>query len=141
MTPTAQLSRRRLVLTSGVALALGLACMGVRAAAGDSWLSALGSNRVVGSGTARTESRAVSGFQAVALAGAMTLVLRQGALEALELRGDDNLLPIIQARVVERGGTPPSKSGRAVVQTGTTRQHGRHGRCRHASRVVGERLG
>lgn len=104
MNPTAQLTRRRLVFSSGAALALGLLCPVVRAAAGDSTLHAIGSNDVVGSGAARTESRAVSGFQAIAITGPVKLVLRQGGREALELRGDDNLLPLIETRVVERAG-------------------------------------
>lgn len=44
---------------------------------------------VAGSGTLRTETRAVSGFQAVAVSASMQVVLRQGVREGLELRGDD----------------------------------------------------
>ena len=66
---------------------------------------------VTGSGTLRTETRAVSGFQAVALQGSMTLRLRQGTREGLELRGDDNILPLVEARVVDRHGTPTLELG------------------------------
>ncbi len=61
---------------------------------------------VVGSGTLQTETRTITGFQAVALRGAMNLVLRQGASEGVELRADHNLLPLIETRVVRRVGLP-----------------------------------
>ncbi len=63
-------------------------------------------NRVTGSGKLQTESRTVAGFQAVALRGSMKLVLRQGTREGIELRGDDNILPLIETRVVDRAGVP-----------------------------------
>lgn len=66
---------------------------------------------VTGSGTIKTEARAVSGFQAVATRGSVALVLRQGTREGLELRGDDNVLALIETRVVERGGVPTLEIG------------------------------
>lgn len=62
------------------------------------------SARVVGSGTVRSEPRAVSGFRAIALNGSIKLVLRQGSREGIELRADDNVLPLIETRVVDRDG-------------------------------------
>lgn len=61
---------------------------------------------VIGSGTLQTETRTITGFQAVALRGAMNLVLRQGASEGVEIRADHNLLPLIETRVVDRAGLP-----------------------------------
>lgn len=61
---------------------------------------------VTGSGKLQSESRAVGSFQAIALHGSMNLVLRQATREALELRADDNLLPLIETKVVSRGGVP-----------------------------------
>src|SRR5260221_8311318 len=52
--------------------------------------------RVVGSGRVQSERRAVSAFQAIVLRGSMKLVLHQGAREGVELRADDNLLPLIE---------------------------------------------
>lgn len=66
----------------------------------------LAAEMVVGSGKLLTETRAVSGFQAVELGGAMNLVLRQGPREGAEIRADHNLLPLIETRVVERSGRP-----------------------------------
>jgi Putative auto-transporter adhesin, head GIN domain len=70
---------------------------------------------VVGSGKLQTETRAIGGFQAVAMRGSMNLVLRQGAGESVEVRADHNLLPLIETRVVTRAGLPTleidSKSG------------------------------
>ena len=60
--------------------------------------------RVVrGSGTLITESRPVSGFNAVQLDGAGRLVITQGASESLEIRADDNLIGNLTSEV--RGDT------------------------------------
>jgi hypothetical protein len=81
-----------------------------------SWLApTLAAETVIGSGKLQTETRAVSGFQAVALRGGMNLVLRQGTRESVQVRADHNLLPLIETRVVDRAGLPTleidSKSG------------------------------
>jgi hypothetical protein len=59
---------------------------------------------VTGSGRMQTETRAVSDFSAVQLEGSIRLLLRQSAAESVQLRADDNLLPLIEA-VVERRGS------------------------------------
>ena len=41
----------------------------------------------------------------------MKLVLRQGAREGFELRADDNVLPLIETQVVDRGGVPTLEIG------------------------------
>jgi len=66
---------------------------------------------VTGSGKPQTDARAVSGFQAIATRGSIKLVLRQGTREGVELRGDDNILPLIETRVVDRGGVPTLEIG------------------------------
>ncbi|WP_280154047.1 head GIN domain-containing protein [Piscinibacter sp. XHJ-5] len=77
-------------------LLLGVLCAGLlsggAAAAG-----------VTGSGKAASEARPVSAFDTIVLKGAMHLVLRQGSKEAVEVRGDDNLLPLVETTV--RGNT------------------------------------
>jgi hypothetical protein len=100
-----------LALPLTLTLTLGLACATARAEDGGSWMQTLGLRAVAGSGTPRSESRAVSGFQAIALNGSIKLVLRQGAREALELRADDNLLPLIETRVVNRAGVSTLEIG------------------------------
>lgn len=70
-----------------------------------------GGERVTGSGKLANESRVVTGFKAIALRGSMKLVLRQGTREGIELRADDNLLPLIETRVVDRGGVPTLEIG------------------------------
>lgn len=52
-----------------------------------------------GSGHVITESRAVSGFHAVNLAGFGELTITQGDTEALTIETDDNLLPLIMTTV------------------------------------------
>ena len=83
----------------------------VHAEEGGSWLQRAGSHLMTGSGKLQTETRAISGFQAISLRGPMQLVLRQGAREAVELRADDNLLALIETRVVDRSGVPTLEIG------------------------------
>jgi hypothetical protein len=56
-----------------------------------------------GSGTAATETRAVSGFSAVSVAGSIDVLVRQGSKEGVELRADDNVLPLIETLVEGSG--------------------------------------
>lgn len=60
-----------------------------------------------GSGKVVSESRAVSGFEAVSVAGAMKVEVRQGTKEGLVITGDDNILPLIETVVenTSRGAT------------------------------------
>ena len=55
-----------------------------------------------GSGTAATETRTVPEFQAIALGGAMDLIVRQGDTASVKVTADDNLLPLLET-VVESG--------------------------------------
>lgn len=61
----------------------------------------------VGSGKVVTESRAVAGgFDAIALAGSIDLVVHQGASEAVAVSADDNVLPLIETFVEQRPAGP-----------------------------------
>jgi hypothetical protein len=53
----------------------------------------------VGSGTLVSETRAISGFSAVAMRGGIDVILRQGDREAVQVRADDNILPLVQTDV------------------------------------------
>lgn len=53
----------------------------------------------VGSGKSASETRMVSGFEAIALHGSMALIVRQAGKEAVEVVADDNLLPLIETLV------------------------------------------
>jgi hypothetical protein len=55
---------------------------------------------VRGSGSAATESRAASGFTEVEVQGIIELRLTLGAKPSIELSGDDNILPLIETKVV-----------------------------------------
>jgi carbon monoxide dehydrogenase subunit G len=55
-----------------------------------------------GSGNSATELRTLDAFEAVALSGAMDLVVRQGAQQSVQVQADDNLLPLLET-VVEPG--------------------------------------
>jgi hypothetical protein len=78
------------------ALLIAAACLGGLAQA----------ETVSGSGRMLTETRSVSGFEAVQLEASMKLVLRQGGQEAVQVRADDNLLPLIETVVESRGNQP-----------------------------------
>jgi carbon monoxide dehydrogenase subunit G len=54
---------------------------------------------VRGSGNVITETRTVSGFNAVELSGIGTLIIEQGAREALEITAEDNLMSHIKSNI------------------------------------------
>ena len=79
-----------------VAFTLLLAALPGRAHAEDT------GSRVVGSGVAKTESRNVSDFHAIALGLDARVELRQGDSEGMSITGDDNIVPLVEA-IVEKG--------------------------------------
>lgn len=113
--------RQRLIFVGLLAVGLASAAPVVHAEAGGSWLQRVGVEVVVGSGRVQTEARKVSGFSAIALQGSMKLVLRQGAREAVEVRADDNLLALIETRVVDRGGVATLEIGAKSGSSYSTR--------------------
>jgi len=120
MHPLAFLSARRYLLG---AFAASLVAAGTSAHAKDesSWSEWAGLGGVKGSGKVVTERRAASGFQAVHLKGAMKVVIRQSGKEAVELSGDDNLLPMIETAVVMLDGVPTLEIGTKKGASYTTR--------------------
>ena len=70
------------------------------------WSEYSGGPPVRGSGRIVAESRDFAPFRAVHLKGGMALVLRPAARQAVEVRADDNLLPLVVTAVVQRGGVP-----------------------------------
>jgi hypothetical protein len=91
-------------------IAVGLPALLV-AACGNTVTSNL--NITQGSGKIVTESRDVSGFQAVELTNSGSLVIEQGEAEALTIETDDNILPLLTSDV-QNGkltlGTKPGSS-------------------------------
>lgn len=67
------------------------------------FLSACGIGVLNGSGNVVSESRAVSGFNAIAFSGSGDVIINQGDTESLEIEADENLLSHI--RTVVRGRT------------------------------------
>jgi hypothetical protein len=59
----------------------------------------LNNQRVTGSGKTTTETRQVSGFDQVTLAGAGDLFIEQGDKEALTITADSNLMPYLTSEV------------------------------------------
>jgi len=90
-----------------LAAALALSASATHAADSTSnWYQRLGVDVVKGSGNVQTEKRAVAPFEAIVLADSMTVAVRQTGREVVEVRADDNLLPLIETRVVDRVGVP-----------------------------------
>jgi hypothetical protein len=89
--------RTTTTLLTATLIALGAATAPLAAHAGD---------RVQGSGSVQSETRSVGSFQAIEARGSMTIVLRQSGKEGVEVRADDNILPLIQTQVLDHGGVP-----------------------------------
>jgi carbon monoxide dehydrogenase subunit G len=69
-----------------------------------------------GSGTVASESRAVSGFNAVEISGAGELSIEQTGTESLSIEAEDNILPLLTSEV--SGGTLKlDKKPRAFLRT------------------------
>jgi carbon monoxide dehydrogenase subunit G len=96
-----------LIGTAGLAALLALGHTPARAADEDNWFSRLQAE--AGSGSAATEARSVPAFQAIATAGDIHLKVRQAAREAVEVRTDDNLLPLLETVVEPEGDTATLK--------------------------------
>lgn len=64
------------------------------------WNTNYGNNLTVGSGNIREESRNISNFSQLILAVPATVTITQGTTESLTIAVDDNLLPLINTRVV-----------------------------------------
>ena len=71
-------------------------------------------NILTGSGTVRTESRPVSAFDEVELAGVGALTITQGPQESLTVEAEDNLLPKIRSDVRGRRLVIEFDGGRTV---------------------------
>ncbi|CAN5902651.1 head GIN domain-containing protein [soil metagenome] len=105
--------KSRLTLSAAALLAALIAALSVASPAAradqdthTSWLQRVGFARITGSGKLATETRPIGPFQAILLRNSMKVVLRQGAREAVAVSADDNLLPLIETRVIDRAGVP-----------------------------------
>jgi hypothetical protein len=79
-------------------------------------LAVAGCSVVNGSGQVKTESRQVSGFTKIDLAGSGEVTIDQGPAESLTIEADDNVLPALTSKVSDstlRLGTKP----RTTVRT------------------------
>jgi hypothetical protein len=107
LSPTSfQPKRGRPYFALALAAAFGAASLPTQAADPGSLLQRIGLMGVQGSGKLQTEQRSVGSFSAVDLHASMNVVLRQGAREGVELRADDNLLALVETRVISRSGVP-----------------------------------
>lgn len=69
------------------------------------------SESIRGSGVMRSESRSLPAFDAIALLSPVDVHFVRAATVAVELRGDDNILPAIETRVVQRDGVSTLEVG------------------------------
>lgn len=93
------MSTRRLALAC---LALGGLAFFQPVAQAWSWNFGSG-ERVQGSGEIVSEARSPGSFDGVSLSGSFKVLVRQAGSEAVEIKADKNLLPLIETRVVENG--------------------------------------
>ena len=84
-----------------------------------------------------SESRPVSGFAAVTVAGPIRLVLEQGGADALEITAEDNLLPLVQSEVQGRPAVPRLRAAREPQPHPRGRVPGDGGRRSATSRPRG----
>ncbi len=77
----------------------------------------IGVNVTRGSGNLKTESRQVSGFNAITFAAAGDLTIRQTGTESLSITAEDNILPLITTTVSGRTLRIEGPSGTAIVPT------------------------
>ena len=107
LSPTSlQLKLRRVPVALAVAAVLGATSLPSHAADAGWPFQHIGLMGVQGSGKLMTEQRNVGSFSAVEVHASMNVVLRQGAREAVDLRADDNLLALVEVRVISRSGVP-----------------------------------
>ena len=59
-------------------------------------------DQIVGSGNPATESRDVSGFDAVSASGPGEVLIDRTGTESLSITADDNILPLLESTVVDR---------------------------------------
>ena len=62
--------------------------------------------RLQASGEMVTESRTPGSFEALAVSGPFKVRVQQSSREAVELKADKNLLPLIETRLIDRAGKP-----------------------------------
>lgn len=106
--------RRRLVG------AFAAASLVTAAGAAQAWSWSFGSGeRVQGSGEIVSETRNLGSFEAISLAGNFKVLVRQSGSEAVELKADKNVLPLIETRVVD------NSKGR-VLEVGVKRGYSLH---------------
>lgn len=71
------------------------------ATSAQAWGLNFGGERVSGSGEISTESRDLGSFDGISLTGGFKVLVRQGSTPRFELKADKNLLPYIEARIVD----------------------------------------
>ena len=103
------MSLLRTTLTAGIACIAALILAAPTAAQAEgSWFG--GKAAVSGSGTVASQVRAVADFKAIQVTGPFKLIVRQTGRESVEVRADDNLLPLLETVVV------PAGSGERTLQ-------------------------
>lgn len=98
MSPVHSLPRRRWLATATTLAAAAAFSVGLPGLAAAETLT--------GSGRLQTEARPATGFEAVLLEASFRVIVRQGAVEAVQVRADDNLLNQIETLVETRSGSP-----------------------------------
>lgn len=129
---------------------LYVAALAVAASALTGCVSFTGWSTVSGSGNVTTETRAVSGFDRVSVAGVGEMTVVQGDQESLTIETDDNLLPLIRSEVINgrlavgprNVNLRPSKTIRYQLQVKSLRDIDLSGAVRaEANQITTDQLG
>lgn len=67
---------------------------------------AAAASTTLGSGQRASQDRPVGAFEAIEIAGSIELLVRQAAANSVRVEADDNVLPLIETELIDRGGRP-----------------------------------
>lgn len=79
--------------------------------------SITGPNVIVGSGRFVTESRPVSGFDTISIHNGGRAIVTRSDVESLNITAEDNILPLIESRIVDGTLTITFRAGEGSVST------------------------
>ena len=104
--------------TVAVSIAAALVAIGISGCNdGPLVRSITGPNVIVGSGHFVTESRPVRGFDAISISNGGRAIVTPGDVESLNITAEDNILPLIESRVVDGTLTITLRAGAGSLST------------------------
>ena len=104
--------------TIAVSIAVALVAAGISGCSDEPHLRSItGPNVIVGSGHFVTQSRPVAGFDAISISLGGRAIVTRSDVESLNITAEDNILPLIESRVVDGTLTITFRAGEGSVST------------------------